>query len=586
MTDLIPVNEFFAAERGLPVAPPLNIGAQQPEPEEDIISVNDLFNQEREPEVVEEKGFLGRSADILRERGAQIQERVAVTGGLELEEGEQSFLETGVQISAGGARAASQILGEGLKVIIDTPAPQLGGFSLKQVGDALGIIAPKNVKESGQEAANFASEVVTAYNQNLDAFNKESPRAGRNFQAVRELGDLLPLKLKGVRAAVGEIAEEGAGAIKTLTAPKEVPSLFGDVAEKGLADTSALSNLRSSIVTEGRKRELELFGTKDADGNILEEGLFDKAQRLGSDVTLNSQVVDKFSKDISKDITNAFGEESKGVLRELVDGLGNLTKLEAGAIGVGGTTRRTPTLNDLELIRRGLSAQSRAGTPAAATAGKLAKRMDIFLKSNKDQLKGSKEGLDIWQRAIEGRRDFAVKFEEPAVIAKALSDGTDETIEQAFIGTGRVALNKELANVYNNVLRALPSNQRQLAGLQLRQAIVNRWIKNSAKAIDTDDAISADNMLSQIKNFRNENQSMWKNFPLDERKVLVKLEKDLGDIGSRGALDLIADSVVKIARTTRLARGLETPRIFRPKKVVSVDELLNLTKIPRIKESK
>lgn len=117
----------------------------------------------------------------------------------------QTSLETGLQAAGNVVGGASELVGRGV------------GAVAKGTFNALPFSAQNYLYDKAQEAmqsdaGKLLTRGVQAYGENLDAYNKENPRMGRNLQAVRDLSPLVPIPGVGKSAAgiVKDVAETGA----------------------------------------------------------------------------------------------------------------------------------------------------------------------------------------------------------------------------------------------------------------------------------------------------------------------------------------------------------------------------------------
>lgn len=153
---------------------------------------------------------------------------------------------------AGGVTSAGGAL---LEKAVDGPIPQLGGMSLRQIGGLIRQNVPE-LNNAIESTAQTVAPAVQFLKQNQDAYDAANPRAGRDFQAARELVNVLPVGsapvAKGLEEAalVGkDVLLSGAQVAKNVAkAPFEaapfVPSsqqmktysgaLFDDATEKGV----------------------------------------------------------------------------------------------------------------------------------------------------------------------------------------------------------------------------------------------------------------------------------------------------------------------------------------------------------------
>ncbi len=98
------------------------------------------------------------------------------------------------------------------------------GRGINSVAKAGFNALPQNYQQGLQNTAQsiaqspmgqLAGRGIKAYGENLDAYNQENPRAGRNFEATREISNLIPFGNKAVSNVAGDIAEAGGSALKS-----------------------------------------------------------------------------------------------------------------------------------------------------------------------------------------------------------------------------------------------------------------------------------------------------------------------------------------------------------------------------------
>jgi len=74
-------------------------------------------------------------------------------------------------------------------------------------------VIPEQVQ---QDVSGMIAKPVQAYEQNLQAYNAANPEAGRNLQAIRDLGNLLPMSSGQVRAGLKQAPALGEEAVRGL----------------------------------------------------------------------------------------------------------------------------------------------------------------------------------------------------------------------------------------------------------------------------------------------------------------------------------------------------------------------------------
>ncbi len=104
----------------------------------------------------------------------------------------------------------------------------LGGAGIEALLKGAYNVMPKEtqnkIDSDIQKISQVAAPIAEQYQQNQDAYDAANPRAGRNFQAVRELSNLIPLGAAPVRKVAGEVLDAGGSALKSAVA-KSVPEL-------------------------------------------------------------------------------------------------------------------------------------------------------------------------------------------------------------------------------------------------------------------------------------------------------------------------------------------------------------------------
>lgn len=560
MSDIIPVEEFFKTS-SQPIAQPINQPTTTPieQPKSQTIPVEQFFAKPAEQQP--KSGLI----EQLGKRKEQVQNIIESTGVENFGAGtveQQGLPEAALQVAGKAAATVGDVIGSGVSKILEAPFPQLGGYSISQVAKGLGIVAPQEVKEDAIAASQFAQQVASEYNKNEEQFNKGNPRAGRNLEAIRELAFVVPsVGTQTGREAIAKGVTALGGGAKQLSSKTgevirgtETSGLFKPLESVGIdIDSSAIGKLQASLQKEAKVQQDRI------------SNLYAQAEERGRNATIPQQKLLDFADSIEKNARLAVDSDAK-----------SLWNTAAQTIRENATADDiVNTVNDLQTLRRNASKASQK----TFAGGELAQLLDEFLEQP-NLIQGDTGAVKAWSDAISARREFGQKFEKPAKIAKAVGDGTPETIEQVFIGSAG-ALDKELANTYKSVVKALPADEKRLGAFQLRQAIVNKWIKNAARATDEPDSISAARMANQIKTFRTENTSMWRAFPEAERKTLTNLEKKLQNVSKRGVLDLVGSAITAMARKSRVASNLEMPRTMKPKTIISIDELLNMARTPK-----
>lgn len=156
----------------------------------------------------EEKGFLGKAYDDLYNRGAKLNDIVnatsmAPTGPNQQTPGESIFQSAMNEVGAGG-----DIIGQGISSAARTGYQMLPQGAQQAIGNVAQSVAQSSV---GQKVAELAND----YSKNQATYNAQNPRAGRNFEAMRETVNLLPLGNKAVSGAIDAGTDIGAQALKS-----------------------------------------------------------------------------------------------------------------------------------------------------------------------------------------------------------------------------------------------------------------------------------------------------------------------------------------------------------------------------------
>jgi len=346
-----------------------------------------------------------------------------------------------------------------------------------------------------------------------------------------------------------------AGAKTLVQAISQKPdALLKDISQRGIDDVASFINVRSDIV----KNAARLSKRKNE--------LYSRAKELGKESFVDRDKIGKFADNVEDFTKEVFDPAGRQTVANISDRLREIA------------SQAKPDVNELMVVRRGLSKLSNSPDSGIRNAaGQIKGQLDEFLKAP-DTVKGSKKAVRVWNNAIKSQREYSSKFEDVVEIAKAVDDTTNEVVEQAFIGSGGAALNKNLSNVYDSAIKAVPSNKRKLTGFRLKQSIVNRMVKNAAQSVDDAEGVSASRLANQIRNFRRDNQSMWAKFNEGEKRALTRLETSLRKEMKGGVVNRIYQSVEKFIKGG-LGQNIELPRTLKPKTVVDIDDLLELTTV-------
>lgn len=379
---------------------------------------------------------------------------------------------------------------------------------------------------------------------------------------ARELGAPVPVQIAaGLAAGVGGASfANRANTVKAANAP-----LFEDISERGIDEVGAFTQLRSDLGNEAANLQQQISGTFKA-GQKVKPGLFDIAKDKGAAAFISKPAVSDLSKNIRQQALESVDDAERGVLINAADRLDQFS----------GQTQIS--VNDLETLRRSSTQASARGGGVGAAGGSLRRQIDGFLENTPEAISGDKTAVNAWQKAIAKRAEFGRKFEKPKEVAIAITDEPIEVIQQRFLGSGPVSSKRELGRIFEDTVKALPSNQKQSGRFLLKQSIVNQMVRRAAKTVDAEEGISASFMANQVKNLRRENQTVWNKFSDAEKALFNKLEKDLAKEVAGGPINRVAQFMFNfLGRATR--SNLELPRTIRPKTVLTVDELVGLTNV-------
>jgi hypothetical protein len=526
------------------------------------------------PQPAQEGGFIQEQ----RQRGAEMA-NLDYSAQQPIEQGGVTRPEAQIRKVGQFAGGITDAVGKGMTATFHALMTDKGE---ERLSNDLQRLAATPVGQAGIEAIQKGGELY-------GEFKKNNPRAAGLLEAGANIAGVLPL-IKGLSPAVESVATTAPqvpvtieSALKKISDRKsrKIPvRLLSDIQQRGVAGANAFTSVREKIQAAAKKETQKLFGITNLAGDKVKEGLFDIAEKRGAKAFMPAQPWQQLSEQLDNRIGSVVGQETKEMLAQTSKLLKQLTTSEGGinAQGVINRAARNPSLNELQGIRRQLSAISNSGGREAAEAKNLLNTFDDLIVNNSNKIIGDKGAAKVWDSAIKGRREYALKFEKPNEIAKALTDASNEKIEQVFIGSGGASLNKDMSKVYNNTLKLLPPKDRGVAGFQMRQSVINRMIKNSLQSTDSEDGISAARLSNQIRNFRNDNPSMWAKFTDIERRELSALENSLRKTSQGDVVNKVYKAMGNIINRS-LKTNIELPRTLKPKTVVSVEDLIEMTKV-------
>jgi len=135
----------------------------------------------------------------MRKRGADLANIVNATS-----QGQQTMPEGVAQGVMNEVGALGDAVGAGV------------GLAAKGIYAALPESGQKRIASDMERFSQVAAPVMQQYQQNQEAFDTANPRAGRNLQAVRELGNIVPLGFSPVRRVAGEGLDMAGSAVKNV----------------------------------------------------------------------------------------------------------------------------------------------------------------------------------------------------------------------------------------------------------------------------------------------------------------------------------------------------------------------------------
>lgn len=445
----------------------------------------------------------------------------------------------------------SDLLSKGLTAVglpePQTPTERVVGDVSRSIAGTGGVI--KAGKEIATALPKISEFLVANPLTQLGAATGSAAASG----TAREAG--LGSTGQTLAGLVGGIAG-GAAGIRSERPPKPAsPALLSDVEQSGVGTTEAIGNLRGQLEKEAKKQQAKT------------DLLFEAAKKEGSKAFVDLDKAKQFSNEIKQMASTEIDDAAKSTLSNAANRIDSL--IESGIIPV----------NDFEALRRTASnAGKKAGGGSGFAGRAISNKIDDFLQSALETggVSGDTKAVTTWKNAIQNRRDYAVKFEEPAAIAATLEDDTIETIGQKFLG-GAGPVRKEASKIYDNTLAALPENQRKNAGFLFRQSVVNKMVTSAARAVNQPNSVSANNMANQIKILRTENRSLWDKFTPNEKSMLSDLEGSLRKEASGGWVTKVGNVVTKMIRKSGV--NVELPRTLAAKTAMTVDQLVDLTKV-------
>lgn len=184
--------------------------------------------------------------DAERERGTKLNDIVTTT-----QQDKQSIPEGLVQGALNEVGALAQV---------PVTAGNIAGKVLYQG-------APNIVQKGIDNIEKVVAPVAQQYQQNQQIYNTQNPRAGRNFQAARELTNLLPLANSEVRSVIGEGLNAAGNAAKNVAIDSALVAPHGIItAARGFAAKSP--EVRQTIEDALKAASINDYSALDA-ANVI-----------------------------------------------------------------------------------------------------------------------------------------------------------------------------------------------------------------------------------------------------------------------------------------------------------------------------
>lgn len=170
----------------------------------------DQFDAKPQPSMISKVADAIKNSDFVKgqeQRGADLANAINNTStaptGNQQTPGETVY-QAGLHNIVGGlAQVPAAAIEGGINAVSKLPIDWTAGMS------------PEGIQRA-QDIKSGVGELANAYNQNNAAYAKENPRAAANFQATRDLANLIPLGSPEVKAAAGVIAPVAADALKSV----------------------------------------------------------------------------------------------------------------------------------------------------------------------------------------------------------------------------------------------------------------------------------------------------------------------------------------------------------------------------------
>ncbi len=161
-----------------------------------------------QPEAQAPQNRFDQFQDDMRERGARLANIIQGANGYGQTPGEKIY-QGGVNAANSGVNALTSLANAG---IANSPPVQAGLMALQAGYHAL----PNGAQDFIGGIGDKASSLAQMMDKNNKTYAAQNPRAAANFEATRELANLLPFGNKGVQNMAGEAIGEGANALKNV----------------------------------------------------------------------------------------------------------------------------------------------------------------------------------------------------------------------------------------------------------------------------------------------------------------------------------------------------------------------------------
>jgi len=362
----------------------------------------------------------------------------------------------------------------------------------------------------------------------------------------------------GVQSVVGVVGGFGGGATgQKFDAKAAIGSgsqLIKEIEQKGIEGAKSIDDVSAALKTEKINLEKQM------------QAAFGAAEEKGLKAFVDKKYLKSLISQISKMSIETADDAAEFAFKKTTKRLVSLLKSD------------NITVNDIEKIRRSASDLFQSGGGKAAAGYKMKTAIHEFLKDAlaAGKITGDKTAISLWNRGIGLRSQITQKFETPSAIETAVGKDAIEKIEKVFLG-GSGPVRAEASQIYDDMISALPEDAAVMAGEKFRQGIFNKIVRNAIRNTGGDDAISSQSMISQIKNLRIDNKSMWSKFTIEERKILSQLESNLRKESASGVIDTVGRYALRFINRMTFSR-FYIPQPLKDAHSLTMKELIDLTK--------